>query len=231
MGCSIISLVLMHFLGLPHPSNLTGVVEESFLLNTPLMSQDTKVTKPSFVEIPATHNMIRNLRDGGYVLYMRHGTTNNLISDRVPKVDLNDCHSQRPLTDEGRQLMAKVGSYLRKARIPIGELRVSPMCRALESAAQAFPKISPVVDHHLMYVANFTEEDKIPIINNTRQLLSAPITARKNRVILAHAPNLMELIGYFPKEGTLVIFRPKGDGSGFEYVGSVAPSAWSGLLK
>lgn len=188
-------------------------------------------TTAKFVEITATADTLRQLRTGGYTLYLRHGPTNNAIADRVPAVDLNDCSTQRPLTDAGRQLMAKVGESFRKARIPIGEFRVSPMCRAKQSAAAAFPKITPVVDKQLMYVANFTDAEKAPIIANTRRLLSAPPPKGSNRLVLAHAPNLMELMGYFPKEATLVIFQPKGEPDGFAYVASIAPTAWTGLLK
>ncbi len=188
-------------------------------------------TATKFVEVAATADTLKLLRNGGYALYLRHGPTNNAIADRVPTVDLNDCSTQRPLTEAGRQLMAEVGQFMRKARIPIGEFKISPMCRARQSATAAFPKLAPEVDNKLMYVANFTDVEKAPIIANTRRLLSTPVPQGNNRLILAHAPNLMDLIGYFPKEGTLVILRPKGEPGGFDYVASIAPAAWIGLLK
>jgi hypothetical protein len=48
--------------------------------------------------------------------------------------------------------------------------------------------------------------------------------------VLAHAPNLFDLIGYFPVEATMVIFAPKGQGQ-FEYVASITPPHWSKLLR
>ena len=182
-----------------------------------------------FVEVAASADTLRLLHGGGYALYLRHGPTDNAIADRFPSVDLNDCSTQRPLTEAGQQLMAQVGASMRQAGIVIGEFKVSPMCRAQRSAAAAFPQLVPVLDQQLMYVANFTDREKAPIIANTRRLLSAPVPDGKNRLVLAHAPNLMDLMGYFPKEGTLVIFRPKGE-DGFEYVASVLPTAWAGLL-
>jgi phosphohistidine phosphatase SixA len=183
-----------------------------------------------FVEIPATAESLKQLRNGGFVLYLRHGKTDNTRGDRVPAVDLNDCTTQRPLTEEGRQMAMRVGEAMRKAQIPVGELRVSPLCRAKESAAAAFPKQATIVDHQLMYTANLTDAEKAPIIANTRQLLSTPVAAGSNRLLLAHAPNLMDLIGYFPKEGTVVIFQPKNHGN-FEYIASIPPMLWADLLR
>ena len=220
---------------------LTLVVGATTLVSTPwALGQSAAIGSPAavvpsaslkFTEILATPQTLLQLQSGGYTLYLRHGPTNNAVADRVPKVDLNDCSTQRPLTEAGRQLMAGVGNAMRQARIPIGEFKVSPMCRARDSAAAAFPQLSPVVDPLLMYVANFTAEDKAPIVANTRRLLSMPVTGSVNRLVLAHAPNIMELLGYFPKEGTLVILRPKGEQAGFDYVASVPPAAWPALLK
>lgn len=185
----------------------------------------------TFVAVAATADTLQRLRSGGHVLYLRHGTTDNTVADRMPAVDLDDCSTQRPLNGAGKKLMEKVGNNIRKARIPIGEFSVSPLCRARQSAAAAFPELSPEVDANLMYVANLTEEKKAPILRRTRQLLALPVAGGGNRLVLAHAPNLMELMGYFPEEGTLVIFRPQGERQGFEYIASITPAAWAGLLK
>ncbi len=182
-----------------------------------------------FAEVPASAELLAKVRAGGFVLYLRHGYTDNNRPDRVPDVDLNDCSTQRPLTEEGRLLAKRVGEAISKAKLPISEIRISPLCRSRESAAAAFPGKPVTIDKLLMYTANLTDVQKAPIIANTRSLLSTPTAQGSNRLLVAHAPNLMDLIGYFPKEGTLVIFGPKGE-AGFEYLGSVAPARWSELL-
>ncbi|WP_295441007.1 histidine phosphatase family protein [uncultured Thiodictyon sp.] len=184
----------------------------------------------TFNEIPATPALLEPLRTGGFVLYLRHGYTDNSRPDRVPSLDLNDCSTQRPLTAAGLEVSTQVGAALRRARIPIGDVHVSPLCRAKESAAAVLGPDRPyTVDPDLIYVANLTSAQKAPILANTKRLLSAPVAAGSNRLLVAHAPNLMDLIGYFPKEATLVIFRPRGD-AGFEYVASIPPSLWPALL-
>lgn len=183
-----------------------------------------------FVERVADAETIKQLRAGGFALYLRHGYTDNTRADRVPGVDLNDCATQRPLTEEGRQIAARVGEAIRRAHIPIGDIHVSPLCRARESGLAAFPGQPQRVDRDLMYTANLTAAQKTPIIARTRKLLSAPIEAGRNRLLVAHGPNLMDLMGYFPKEATLVVFRPKGEGR-FDYVASIPPASWPELLR
>lgn len=196
-----------------------------------VIAADPMAISPArFEEVPATPEIIKQIRAGGYVLYLRHGTTDNTRPDRYPAVDLNDCNTQRPLTDEGRKLAAYVGDSIRKARIPVGKIRISPLCRVKETAAIAFPGQATSIEHELMYTANLTSEQKAPILAKTRHLLSMVGDPGKNNLIIAHAPNLMDLIGYFPKEGTLVVFLPKGE-AGFVYVASISPAQWSDLLR
>lgn len=186
-------------------------------------------TAPQFIERAATPKTLAQLRQGGYALYLRHAPTDNSKPDRLPAVDLNDCSTQRPLTSEGRALAARVGKAIRAARIPIKSIYISPLCRVKDTAAAAFPGRKVQVDLKLMYTGNLTEAQKTPIVANTRRLLSKPVAPGSNRLLIAHAPNLMDLMGYFPKEATLVLFRPRGE-AGFDYVASIPPDLWTELL-
>ena len=183
---------------------------------------------PDFVEKPASRALIGQLREGGYVIYMRHGSTDTSRPDQLPKVDLNDCSTQRPLTEAGRREAARVGNAIRMSKIPLGEIFSSPMCRAKESALAAFgPNFS--INPLLMYTSNMPLNEKAPVLEMTRELISRPVEGKVNRVVVAHAPNLMDIFGYFPKpEATVVIFKPLGDKK-FKYIASIAPKQWKAL--
>lgn len=192
------------------------------------VQSDAADQPPTFTEKPVTGEVIKQLQKGGYVLYVRHGNTDASHPDRAPSVDLNDCMTQRPLTEEGRLVMIGVGQSIRKVKIPVGEVIASPLCRAKESALAAFGEHF-VVSDLLMYTGNMTTEEKKPVVNATRRLLSTPVSGGGNRVLVAHAPNLMDMMGYFPKpEGTVVVFKPLG-GNQFEYLGSIAPQQWKAV--
>lgn len=185
---------------------------------------------PPFAVKAPDAELIGQLRKGGFVLYMRHGATDNSRSDQAPHVDLNDCSTQRPLTEAGRKTAAEVGAAIRRARIPVGKIIASPMCRTRESAAAAF-KQEFTLDENLLYTANLTDEEKGPKIAALRQLLSTQQPEGSNLLLVAHAPNMMDVMNYFVKpEAAVVVIRPQGDG-GFEYVATIAPEQWSSLLK
>lgn len=167
------------------------------------------------------------LRQGGFVLYMRHGTTDSSRPDQAD-LNLNDCTTQRPLNDAGRQVARDVGRAIKRAQIPVSEVWSSPMCRTRETAQLAFGN-DYKVDPLLMYTSHMTAAQKQPIVENTRRLLSTPVAPGSNRVLVAHAPNMADAMGYFVKpEGTVVVIRPLGQGK-FEYVASIPPADWAKL--
>lgn len=175
---------------------------------------------------PMTQELMDQLRKGGFVIYMRHGPTDTARPDRAPQVDLNDCNTQRPLTDYGRRLAERLGQMVRNAGIPVNEVVSSPMCRARESAEAAFGKNFTVVTN-LMYSGNMTTAEKQGAQAATRELLARPVNPGQNRFVVGHAPNLADIMGYFIRpEGTMAVFRPKGL-QGFEYLASVTPEEWA----
>lgn len=201
----------------------------AFLLGT-LVFLSPASGREEFVEKAATPALLAQLRQGGFVLYLRHGQTDNRRADRFPDVDLADCSTQRVLSDAGRQEMREIGARIRQAGIPIGRVLASPMCRTTESArlvvGDAFTTWEP-----LRYSANMTREQKRPRIEALRRLLGEPVAAGSNTLLVAHAPNLDDLIGFFVRpEGTLVVFRQITP-SGFEYIASIHPVDWAGLLR
>jgi phosphohistidine phosphatase SixA len=208
---------------------LTILLAASALALPPAWGADAPA-KPAFVEKPITPELFREIRNGGFVLYMRHGNTDNSRPDRVPSVDLNDCSTQRPLSEDGRQLMKRVGKAMRDAKIPLGDILVSPMCRTLESARLAIGDKYQVVES-LMYSANMTSDEKKPRIEALNKLLALPVAKGANTLMIAHAPNMDDLIGFFIKpEGTILVFRVGGPNV-YEYVASIHPDDWPALLK
>ena len=105
------------------------------------------------------------------------------------------------------------------------------MCRAVESTTILFGN-NFTIDKNLMYTAQFTSKEKKPIIQRTLDLLSTPLeNNRLNRFIIAHAPNLADLMGYFPeREASFIVFEPLGD-KNYKYIATFLPDELNELLK
>lgn len=218
---------------IPMPLPLRPRSRLALLLCVVLSSAVAQNAAPAFTEHMADAAVLAQIQQGGFVLYMRHGTTDNSRADPVGQIDFKDCSIQRVLNDEGRKVAREVGLAMRKAQIPVAEVFHSPMCRARETAELTFPALRKQFrsDINLAYTANLTSEEKKPVIAQTRKLVSDPVPEGSNRVVVAHAPNMADLMGYFVKpEGTVVVIRPLGPGK-FEYVASIPPTLWPQLNK
>ena len=73
------------------------------------------------------------LRRGGNVILIRHGSTLPGPGD-PPGFRLDDCSTQRNLSDAGRDEARRIGERLKRERVPIGEVYTSPWCRCRETA-------------------------------------------------------------------------------------------------
>src|SRR4030095_10145092 len=81
--------------------------------------------------------LVTALRGGGYVLYLRHTSTDFGENDER-MTDYADCKSQRNLTDAGRTEARTIGAAWRELQIPIGEVLASPFCRTMETGRLVF---------------------------------------------------------------------------------------------
>ncbi|WP_409525642.1 histidine phosphatase family protein [Nitrincola sp. MINF-07-Sa-05] len=198
------------------------------LLVLVLIYQPALAMGTTFTPVTATSDNVDQLLQGGFVLFIRHGATDTSRPDQVP-IDLEDCDTQRQLSDEGREELVMIASAMHALTIPVSEVFSSPLCRAVETSRILFGdefEVNPL----LMYVAALTDDEKAPILRETDRLLSLPVAAGQNRVLVAHGPNMAELIEYFPQEGSIVIFRPLA-GKAYEYIASITPQDWPALVS
>lgn len=202
-------------------------------LALPVLAQTTATEALAFRERLLAPPALRPLQTGGYVLFMRHGITDSRRPDDLPGLDLDDCARQRPLTEQGRAQARQLGRYFRQLRIPVHEVIYSPLCRARETAQLAFGRQAGRLRSERLLISpvQLAEEEKAASAALTRRLLSTPVPPGSNRVVVAHAPTLVEAMAYFVGiEGTVVVIRPLGEGR-FEYVGSITPSMWPELVR
>ena len=166
-------------------------------------------------------SLAAKLRDGGYVLYFRHTSTDFSQHDRDMK-SYEDCASQRNLTDKGREEARTIGTHVRRLAIPVGEVYASPFCRTMETARLAFGKATATQDVR----GGSTDPKRYDPLR--RLLGTRPLQG--NTVISSHGNPFIAVAGPpYLAEGEMAVVRPEGD-SRFSVVGRVRVEEWQ-LLK
>jgi len=173
---------------------------------------------------------IANLRQGGYVIVLRHGATFPDQADTDP-FNLQNVEKQRQLNDQGRALARQIGDAMRKLKIPVGEVRTSQFNRAQETG-----KLLGFGD--IVTTADLTEGGLVvsPNENNRRaaafkKLAATVPPAGTNVVLVSHKPNILDAFGkdwFDVREGEASILKPDGNG-GFTLVTRVQAADWAKL--
>ena len=91
------------------------------------------LAQPSNVEGP----YIEALKRGNCMVLIRHAITVPGIGD-PPGMRLDDCSTQRDLSEEGRAQSRRFGQWFRKHGLVPARVRSSQWCRCLNTAKQAF---------------------------------------------------------------------------------------------
>ena len=72
------------------------------------------------------------MKQGAYVIVMRHGATNRDQADTDP-LNIGNVAKQRLLSDKGKEVAKQVGDSFRKLGIPLGTVYTSQFNRAVET--------------------------------------------------------------------------------------------------
>ncbi len=146
------------------------------------------------------------LNKGGRVVLMRHAVTTPGVGD-PPGFRLDDCSTQRNLTDEGRRDAQRVGGAFRERGIVVGRVYSSPWCRCVETAKLAFgtPEISPALSNLFTHPENRERQ-----IREMRELISA--LTPQNRVLVSHGATILALTGVSLGTAEMLVVTPQSDG-------------------
>jgi broad specificity phosphatase PhoE len=172
--------------------------------------------------VPRQAPVVRELQEGGLVLVLRHAVADAEIS-RQEK--LSSCTLQRNLTEAGREQSREIGRAMDALRIPVDEVRASPMCRARDTARLAFGAAE--ADRRLVSPGVIGDEgDDRERARYLREAVEESPEAGANVVLVTHTGNIGAALGEeTTQEGELLAYR---DG---ELVGRVRPEEWRAHVR
>ena len=176
-------------------------------------------------------SLLASIKEGGYIIYFRHATTERDYADQAdPLMRLDDCNSQRKLSTQGINESHKIGMAFALKDIPIGEIIVSEYCRSWKTANFAFGEWTQK-DSRLNFLPyeEYTEDHVALMKKNVIPLLTRSPLQGTNTIIIGHDDVFEAATGIYPEpQGIAYILQPERNNS-FKVITSVLPSEWSTL--
>ena len=174
--------------------------------------------------------LVAALRQGGYVLVMRHASSPRTPPDAAA-ADADNPKAERQLDEAGRASARAMGAALKTLRIPVGEVLSSPTYRALQTIRLAqLPQ--PRTFAELGEGADGMQADAEGKRSAWLKSKAAEAPARgTDTVIVTHFPNV---VGAFGREiapvadGEALVFHPDGKG-GANLVARIKMEDWLAL--
>ena len=157
-----------------------------------------------------TH-VLKNLKNGGNLIFIRHAYAPG--GGDPDNFDLNDCSTQRNLSETGREQAKKIGKFFHENQIPIYKVMSSEWCRCKDTAQIAFKRFETKDFLNSFFSEKFSK-------NRTKQIedLNKYIDRwdrNKNLVFVTHYVVINEVLNYAPSSGEIVIsdikFKKKGN--------------------
>ena len=150
----------------------------------------------------------QRLRAGGLVVLLRHASTGPGLGD-PPGFKLEDCSTQRNLSEQGRDEARRVGARFKAERVPVAKVFTSPWCRCRETAMLAFGRAEDWTPLSSTFEfpheeAEYTERVKKRIGTYAR---SHPAG---NVVMVTHNVNIAALSRQSVAPAEMVVMRPDG---------------------
>ncbi|HSS84465.1 MAG TPA: histidine phosphatase family protein [Reyranella sp.] len=206
---------------LTHCLRLAGFI--SLLWVVPALGQSSATAAPAWIAA---------LRDGGYVIVVRHGATYADQADTNP-LDPKDTAHQRQLNDAGRAAAKSMGDALRTLKIPVGKVQTSQFQRAVETGTLLgcgeVSSTADIAEGGLVVTPNENNRRTAAL----RTLAATPPPAGTNIVLVTHKPNIVDAFGkdwFDVREGEASIFRPDGKG-GYTLVARLQAAEWTRLAQ
>ena len=179
---------------------------------------------PAYAQTLEGKALVEALREGGYVLYLRHAATDFGQNDNA-MTDYANCAQQRNPTDAGRADARAVGAAIKALRIPVGPVLASPYCRTRESAELIFG--APTVSNAVR--GGPGTDDTGQRYAELRKLLSTPVAKGSNLAISSHGNPFRAVASTaYLQEGEIAVVEPLGNGN-FRIVARITKTDWMSL--
>ena len=153
------------------------------------------------IKADLNQNLINQLQNGGKLIFIRHAYAPG--NGDPQNFNLNDCLTQRNLSDSGRKQAKIIGNIFSKTNVSLGGIFSSEWCRCKETARIAFSKFETKKFLNSFYSAQFANNRKKQIQEFENFLKKW--NKKDNLVFVTHYVVISEILNYAPSSGEIVI--------------------------
>ncbi len=170
------------------------------------------ITFSTPIKADSNKNLINQLEKGGKLIFIRHayapgnGDPNNF--------NLNDCSTQRNLSNIGRKQAQYIGTFFRENKIKIDKVLSSEWCRCKETAKIAFDDYSTNSFLNSFYSSKYAKnkDKQIKELNSYIKKYES----NENLILVTHYVLISEVLNYGPSSGEIVV-----SDKNFNMIGSI----------
>ncbi len=156
------------------------------------------------------------LKSGGHFALIRHAVAPG--TGDPPRFSLNDCRTQRNLSQKGRRQAEEIGNRFRYYGIDTARVYSSQWCRCLETAVLL--GLGPVKQLPLLNSFFRQHEQRNEQTDKLRNWLRHQKFNDKPIVLVTHQVNITAFAGVFPQSGEIVVVSGSNEGE-FTIAGTI----------
>ena len=159
------------------------------------------ISLSSSVKADFNEKLFKQLNDGGKLIFIRHayapgsGDPNNF--------NLNDCSTQRNLSEEGRKQAEYIGEFFSDNEINIDKVLSSEWCRCKDTAKIAFKNFETFNALNSFYDEKFASNEDMQIKNLKKYIKSWE--SDKNLILVTHFVVISSILNIGTSSGEMII--------------------------
>ena len=163
-------------------------------------------------QVLSEDKILESLKEGGKIIFIRHAYAPG--GGDPQNFNINDCSTQRNLSDEGINQSKLIGEFFKTNKIKIGKVLSSEWCRCKDTAKFAFNDFETFDALNSFFSAKFAKNEKKQIKDLKNYIKNWK--SNKNLILVTHYVVISSILNIAVDSGEIVI-----SDKNYEIIGSI----------
>ena len=163
-------------------------------------------------QVLSEDKILESLKEGGKIIFIRHAYAPG--GGDPENFNINDCSTQRNLSDEGINQSILIGDFFKTKKIKIDKVLSSEWCRCRDTAKFAFNEFETFDALNSFFSAKFAKNEKKQIEELKNYIKNWK--SNKNLILVTHYVVISSMLNIAVSSGEIVI-----SDKNYEIIGSI----------